>query len=204
MHGRCRDSTRDELVSAAQFGLVKAAARYCDSADLRARLFRAGMPVESYLHRRMHLEMIDVAREQDPLSRKDRRKVLRGEMRDPTTCSSLDELVGEGEDGVALSELLADKFDLEETVWFSERLQVLAAELPERTREVVLLRLYGLTLAEIGERFGVTESRVGRIIDRVGALFTRDREPVVRARRPEHRQRRAGASVQVRLTRRAA
>ena len=85
-----------------------------------------------------------------------------------TRVTALDEMLsaGDGDEGVSLAETLADPFaeqpgDALEEADLHDALSGMLAELPERLR-AVLVHSYvdGLTLAQIGQILGVTESRV--------------------------------------------
>lgn len=88
-----------------------------------------------------------------------------------TGVAALDELLsmgGEGGASVTLGDTIAgeseDPSDVFESTEMSERLRDAVAALPDRERMVLGLYYYeGLTLAQIGEVIGVTESRVCQI-----------------------------------------
>lgn len=88
-----------------------------------------------------------------------------------TGVAALDDLLsvaGDAADGVTLGDTIADDAedpsDVFESIEMRERLRVAILGLPERERTVLGLYYYeGLTLAQIGEVIGVTESRVCQI-----------------------------------------
>ncbi len=88
-----------------------------------------------------------------------------------TGVAALDELLslgGDGGEGVTLGDTIAgdseDPSEVFESVEMRRRLRDAVASLPERERMVLGLYYYeGLTLAQIGEVIGVTESRISQI-----------------------------------------
>jgi RNA polymerase sigma-B factor len=72
--------------------------------------------------------------------------------------------------GVALGQV-EPYFDLVE---HRESLEPLLAQLPERQRTILLLRFFGgLTQTEIGERIGISQMHVSRLLSRTLALLRR-------------------------------
>lgn len=88
-----------------------------------------------------------------------------------TGVAALDEMLssgGDGSEGATLGDLLGGDGDdpsaVFESVEMRERLRTAILGLPERERMVLGLYYYeGLTLAQIGEALGVTESRICQI-----------------------------------------
>ena len=63
------------------------------------------------------------------------------------------------------------EFDLVE---HRESLEPLLAQLPERERAILILRFFGgLTQTEIGERIGISQMHVSRLLSRTLALLRR-------------------------------
>ena len=83
------------------------------------------------------------------------------------TAYSLDAPVSDGEDSALLRDLLgADDEAIELTVDMAA-VEAHWAELPERERRILTMRFYGnLTQAEIGERLGISQMHVSRLMSR--------------------------------------
>ena len=101
--------------------------------------------------------------------------------------AALDQTVGSGETSTTLKDLVADPTGISpEAAFQAEETRRLLVDsinrLPDRERLVVTLYYYeGLTLAEIGDVLGVTESRVCQIHAKtVMSLRNRMAEPTVR------------------------
>jgi RNA polymerase sigma factor for flagellar operon FliA len=88
-----------------------------------------------------------------------------------TRMAALDELLSAPADGesVSLAETLVDPFDEQpgdslDEAELHDALRASIAELPERSRAILVHSYFdGLTLAQIGEILGVTESRVSQL-----------------------------------------
>lgn len=153
---------RDELVSAAQLGLVKAAQRFDPGRETS---------FESYAYTRMVGAMLDALRDQDENGRHDRARgerllTTRGGERVMAPLVTLVSLSGPAhayEESASLEEELADDtnaYSYAETV---ADLMAAISVLPKRHQYVILQRAAGITDREIGEQLGVTESRISQI-----------------------------------------
>ncbi|SFB06308.1 RNA polymerase sigma-B factor [Amycolatopsis marina] len=80
---------------------------------------------------------------------------------------SVDNTVGDKEDGLALVDTIGD-YDADlENVENHEALQPLLRELPARERNVLMLRFFGnLTQTQIAERVGISQMHVSRLLSR--------------------------------------
>jgi RNA polymerase sigma factor for flagellar operon FliA len=158
---RCRGADREDLIAWGLVGLVQAAQRYRGD---------RGASFGAYAARRVRGQVLDALRERDPLTRSARRAFRsaqrsNGDLPPPYVEVSLDR-VGE----LPESRKPADRRD--------ERWEVVARALrdlaPLERRVLVLSYGRGLTLREIGDEIGLSESGVCRLraraLDRVRSL----------------------------------
>jgi RNA polymerase sigma-B factor len=111
------------------------------------------------------------------------------------SASSLDAPLSDGEDAAVLADVIgADDQELEHAIDM-EAVQAHLEELPEREQRILALRFYGnLTQGEIGQRLGISQMHVSRLLTRALACL-RDKltsEPGDGA--PARRRRGAGAA----------
>ncbi|MBX6385819.1 MAG: SigB/SigF/SigG family RNA polymerase sigma factor [Microbispora sp.] len=91
---------------------------------------------------------------------------------------SLDAPIGAADDAAALGDVIPEEDDAFDTLVDIEALKPLIDLLPERERNILLLRFYGnMTQAEIAAEFGISQMHVSRILrktfDRLRAELTR-------------------------------
>lgn len=142
----------EDLVSAAYLGLCEAATRY-DEAQ--------GTAFITFAYRRVWGAIHDYLREQ-----------IVGKRDDPITVYSLDH---EGEDETPLKNSVADK----ELTSDDEVLEVLTSGLSEQSRETVRYYYFeSYSMKEVGEKLGVSESRVSQIINSCKGAIRRKHTPV--------------------------
>jgi RNA polymerase sigma factor FliA len=152
---RCRGADREDLIAWGVFGLVQAARRY--RGDM-------GAPFGAYAARRVRGQVLDALRERDPLTRSERRafreaQKVTEDLPQPYVEISLDRLaeIGEGD----LPETAAARARRD------PRWSVVAAGLqrltPLERRVVVLAYARDMTLREIGQRVGLSESGACRV-----------------------------------------
>ncbi|WP_405151322.1 SigB/SigF/SigG family RNA polymerase sigma factor [Sphaerisporangium sp. NBC_01403] len=81
---------------------------------------------------------------------------------------SLDAPMGADDDAAALGDLIPDEDDELATLVDREAIKPLIDQLPERERNILLLRYYGnMTQAEIAAEFGISQMHVSRILRKV-------------------------------------
>lgn len=81
---------------------------------------------------------------------------------------SLDAPMGTDDDSAALGEVIPDADDELATLVDREAMKPLIDRLPERERDILLLRFYGnMTQAEIAKEFGISQMHVSRILRKV-------------------------------------
>jgi RNA polymerase sigma factor for flagellar operon FliA len=143
--------TRDELLSAAQLGLVKAALRFNPD---------RGASFKTYALVRMYGAVIDELREASPLSRAAWKKYLAG---DESVCRHYLDIDSHPELEAELS--IGASQDQPLTVDFEQSaLRQLLRTLPAREEKLLLLYYRdNLTMRAIGDRIGVNESRVSQL-----------------------------------------
>lgn len=153
---------RDEIEADAILGLIDAAAKFDPS---------RGVPFEAYARMRIKGEMLDGLRRADPLTRIQRREVKenkRRKLEDPSFEPPTDAQINpETVDIASLPGLASDKFNPEEEVDRKRKLQMIEAALdalPDRLFNIFFLYTFeDLTLDEIGQQLGVTQSRVSQL-----------------------------------------
>jgi RNA polymerase sigma factor FliA len=152
---RCRGADREDLIAWGVFGLVQAARRY--RGDL-------GAPFGAYAARRVRGQVLDALRERDPLTRSERRAFRAAQkasedLPPPYVEISLDRLAEIGDEEFTQNAAVAARVDPR---WptVAERLRALS-ELERRV--VVLAYAREMTLREIGQRVGLSESGVCRV-----------------------------------------
>jgi len=80
---------------------------------------------------------------------------------------SLSTPVGGDENGAVLADLLGGEDERMESVADRQTLRQLLTEIPERERDILMLRFFGnLTQSEIAERIGVSQMHVSRLLTR--------------------------------------
>lgn len=156
----------DDLVGAGSLGLIDAVKRF-DPA--RAPSFSA------YAELRIRGAILDHLRALDWLPRSMRASVKRGES--DAAVIAIDDRAGPGCDGFAANQPSAPTMLEQREV--RERLSAAIAALPERTRRVLALYYVDeLTLKEVGQVLGVTESRAcqlhGEAVLRLKGAMQRD------------------------------
>jgi len=83
------------------------------------------------------------------------------------TAYSLDAPVSDGEDSALLGDLLGTDDDAMERTVDLAAVEAHWAELPEREQDILTMRFYGnLTQSEIGERLGISQMHVSRLMAR--------------------------------------
>ena len=152
---RCHGADRDDLIAWGVFGLVQAARRY--RGDL-------GAPFGAYAARRVRGQVLDALRERDPLTRTERRafreqQKISEDLPPPYVEISLERLAELGDDDVAVASSPARRRDPRWTA-VALALQRLA---PLERRVLVLAYGREMTLREIGERVGLSESGTCRV-----------------------------------------
>jgi RNA polymerase sigma factor for flagellar operon FliA len=159
-HGRVPPCiTLDDLVSAGMVGLIQAVDRFD-----RAR----GLKFRSYAQHRIHGAMLDFLREEDPLSRTERRRVRESTHLSPTT--------------VSLDEIQLHRLAAPAPAAFTTRLDVREARRSLSSREnrvIALLYDFGWQSREVAADLRVNESRVSQIKQRAISKLRLHLEPVV-------------------------
>lgn len=143
---------RDDLVSAAQMGLVQAAMSY-DEASLKT--------FQGWAWIRMRGAVLDYMRSASPLSRGAAKRIAAGDVDEPQVIFVTIEEASRVQASEPMSDMLACR-----------TMSAAVARLPLRLQNVV--RWYfvdGLSLREIGRRLGVSEGRVSQLkADAIAAL----------------------------------
>ncbi len=169
---RCRGADREDLIAWGVYGLVQAARRY--SGD-------RGAPFSAYAARRVRGQVLDALRERDPLTRTERRafRERQKESEDlpqPYVEVSLERLAELGDTDVPAPRPVPPGRDA--------RWRDVAARLPRlaplERRVIVLSYARGLTLREIGERVGISESGACRVRARALRKLREERGPLGR------------------------
>ncbi|HET8568306.1 MAG TPA: sigma-70 family RNA polymerase sigma factor [Candidatus Limnocylindria bacterium] len=161
---RCRGEDREDLIAWGVVGLVQAALRYEDS---------AGATFGSYAARRVRGQVLDALRERDPLTRSARRafraaRELDPDLPPPAVEVSLERAMERGAEPAAV-ETCRQRQDAR---WAGVARAMRA--LPPLERRVLVLGYgRGMTLREIGERVGMSESGVCRVRSRAVARLRR-------------------------------
>jgi RNA polymerase sigma factor FliA len=152
---RCRGADREDLIAWGVFGLVQAARRY--RGDL-------GAPFGAYAARRVRGQVLDALRDRDPLTRTERRafreqQKISEDLPPPYVEISLERLAELGDADVAIAATQARQRDPR---WSAVALALQHLAPLERR---VLVLAYGreMTLREIGERVGLSESGTCRV-----------------------------------------
>jgi RNA polymerase sigma factor for flagellar operon FliA len=173
---------REELVGYALLGLATAAQRFDSS---------VGVSFQAFADRRASWAIVDGLRQLDPLSRRERRLIKAGDA--PPDVSAARERAAQSpfpweheepggasqSESLTLAELVPDPSapDPAEEVERSELQERVGRALEQlnwRERLLVHLRFdVGLTLSEIGEEFGVTESRACQLQRETLAILAR-------------------------------
>src|SRR5438477_2121658 len=158
---RCHGADRDDLIAWGIFGLVQAAQRYRDD---------RGSSFSSYAARRVRGQVLDALRERDPLTRSARRafRIAReadASLPSPVTESSLDKYLDAGYEPRPSLASRPAPVGPRDPRWpeVASHLRTL----PPMERRVLVLS-YGrcLTLKEIGDQVGLSESGVCRVRSR--------------------------------------
>ena len=152
---RCRGADREDLIAWGVFGLVQAARRY--RGDL-------GAPFGAYAARRVRGQVLDALRERDPLTRTERRafreaQKVSEDLPPPYIEISLERLAELGDADVALATSPARRHDPR----WSAVMVALQRLAPIERRVLVLAYGRELTLREIGQRVGLSESGTCRV-----------------------------------------
>ena len=152
---RCRGADREDLIAWGVFGLVQAARRY--RGDL-------GAPFGAYAARRVRGQVLDALRERDPLTRTERRafreaQKVSEDLPPPYVEISLERLAELGDADVAMAASPARRHDPR----WSAVIVALQRLTPIERRVLVLAYGRELTLREIGERVGLSESGTCRV-----------------------------------------
>ena len=152
---RCRGADREDLIAWGVFGLVQAARRY--RGDL-------GAPFGAYAARRVRGQVLDALRERDPLTRTERRafreaQKVSEDLPPPYVEISLERLAELGDADVAMAASPARRHDPR----WSAVILALQRLAPIERRVLVLAYGRELTLREIGERVGLSESGTCRV-----------------------------------------
>lgn len=158
---RCFGAERDDLIAWGVFGLVQAAQRYRDD---------RGCSFSSYAARRVRGQVLDALRERDPLTRSARKKFRQAREADaslpsPVSETSLDRYLDAGYEPRPSLAARASAPGPRDARWPVVADQLRALPRLERT---VLVLSYGrgLTLKEIGQKIGLSESGVCRVRSR--------------------------------------
>ncbi|TMB80488.1 MAG: sigma-70 family RNA polymerase sigma factor [Chloroflexi bacterium] len=152
---RCRGADREDLIAWGVFGLVQAARRY--RGDL-------GAPFGAYAARRVRGQVLDALRERDPLTRTERRafreaQKVSEDLPPPYVEISLERLAELGDADVTMAASPARRHDPR----WSAVILALQRLAPIERRVLVLAYGRELTLREIGERVGLSESGTCRV-----------------------------------------
>lgn len=152
---RCRGADREDLIAWGVVGLVQAAQRY--RGDL-------GASFGAYAARRVRGQVLDALRDRDPLTRTARRAYreaqrIAEDLPPPYVEISLDRLAELGDGGIAAP---ADAIRATDPRWTLVAHELRHLSKLER-RVVVLSYGRGLTLREIGQQIGLSESGVCRV-----------------------------------------
>ncbi|HTZ63474.1 MAG TPA: sigma-70 family RNA polymerase sigma factor [Solirubrobacteraceae bacterium] len=153
---------QDELVGVAWEGAIRAVDSYRPD---------RGTALPSYATWRIRSALLDYARQQDHVSRNTRRRITQGSLPagEYERPVSLDCELAEHPTLMATLESEREEWEPEPTVLLADRdaqLRAAVAALPERERIIIEqfdLVDAGVTLRELGELFGVTESRISQI-----------------------------------------
>lgn len=157
---RCRGADREDLIAWGVVGLVQAAQRY--RGDL-------GASFGAYAARRVRGQVLDALRDRDPLTRTARRAYreaqrIAEDLPPPYVEISLDRLAELGDGGIP-----APEASVLDTVR-DPRWRLVVRELRHlgklERRVIVLSYGRGLTLREIGQQIGLSESGVCRVRSR--------------------------------------
>jgi RNA polymerase sigma factor for flagellar operon FliA len=145
----------DELVSAGTLGLIDALTRFDPT---RAQWFA------QYAEIRIRGAILDELRHMDWLPRAERARVRRGEQAETLhAVVSIDDVREDGFDSVGSADDLSPSAGLEHSAK-KQRLAAAIAALPHKQQQVLsLYYVEELTLKQIGELLGVTESRICQI-----------------------------------------
>ena len=147
---RCRGADREDLIAWGLVGLVQAARRYRGD---------RGASFGAYAARRVRGQVLDALRERDPLTRSARRAFKSAQLSGEPVAQPYAEVSLERVGDVAEGRRPADPHD--------ERWPDVARalrDLPPLERRVLVLSYgRGLTLREIGEEVGLSESGVCRL-----------------------------------------
>ncbi len=150
---RCRGADREDLVAWGVVGLVQAARRYREGSEAS---------FGAYAARRVRGQILDALRERDPLTRSARRAYRAAREADPDLPSptvevSLDRYMEHGAEPPTVTRCRARRDER----W--ERVSRELRSLPAVERAVLVLSYgHGMTLREIGQRVGLSESGVCR------------------------------------------
>ena len=152
---RCRGADREDLIAWGVVGLVQAAQRY--RGDL-------GASFGAYAARRVRGQVLDALRERDPLTRTERRafreaQKVSEDLPPPYVEISLERLAELGDADVAMAASSARRHDPR----WSAVIVALQRLTPIERRVLVLAYGRELTLREIGERVGLSESGTCRV-----------------------------------------
>lgn len=150
---RCRGADREDLVAWGVVGLVQAARRYREGSEAS---------FGAYAARRVRGQVLDALRERDPLTRSARRAYREAREADPDLPPpavevSLDRYMEHGAEPPTVTRCRSRRDER----W--ERVSGELRSLPAVERAVLVLSYgRGMTLREIGERVGLSESGVCR------------------------------------------
>jgi RNA polymerase sigma factor for flagellar operon FliA len=152
---RCRGADREDLIAWGVFGLVQAARRY--RGDL-------GAPFGAYAARRVRGQVLDALRDRDPLTRTERRafreaQKVSEDLPPPYVEISLERLAELGDADVAIAASQSRRHDPR----WSEVVAALQRLAPLERRVLVLAYGREMTLREIGQRVGLSESGTCRV-----------------------------------------
>lgn len=151
--------TLDDLASAGMVGLIQAVDRFDSS---------RGPKFKTYAQHRIHGAMLDFLREEDPLSRTERRRVR-------------ESAAGTGPTTVSLDEIQLHRLAAPAPPTFTTRLGVREARRslsPRENRVIALLYDFDWQSREIAAELHVNESRVSQIKQRAISKLRRELEPV--------------------------
>jgi len=150
---RCRGADREDLMAWGMVGLVQAARRYREGSETS---------FGAYAARRVRGQILDALRERDPLTRSARRAYRAAREEDPDLPPpavevSLDRYMEHGAEPPPADRCRARRDER----W--DRVAPQLRSLPAVERQVLVLSYgRGMTLKEIGERVGLSESGVCR------------------------------------------